>query len=212
MKRTIKFLVLFITFTIVQVGCSGKSEEQLVKESYENYKAALLNDKGDEAIKYVDSNTIKYYTDILNFTKKLDSTNIEILSIFDKVMILTIRQTISKEDILKFDGKSLLVYGIKSGMVEKNSFVNNSIGEVIIEDGVAKGQLISNGKKTSIFLHFSKEAGTWKVDLTSLFSMFENALKKSAKESGQEENKFIFSLFEMAYGKKPDSSIWKPIK
>ena len=211
MTRTINFFGLLVLLIAGQLAYGQKSEEKLVKKSFDNYKTAILIDKGDEAVKYVDSRTIKYYSDILELVKTADSTKIETLSILDKLMVFSIRHRTSKEDILSFDGKSLLVYAIKSGMVGKNSVANNSIGDVTIDNDFAKGQFIANGQKAPFYFHFYKEDGPWKIDLTSLFPVSTMAFKKMADDSGQNQNEYLFSLLEMITGKKPGTEIWKPI-
>jgi hypothetical protein len=210
---TTKIKILGVLFTLLtgQLTYGQKSEEKLVKKSFDNYKSAILNDKGEEAVNYVDSKTIKYYSDILELVKTADSAKVETLSILDKLMVFTIRHKTSKNDILSFDGKSLLVYAIKSGMDGKNSVANNSIGEVIIESDFAKGQIIVNGQKAPFYFHFYKEEGQWKIDLTSLFPVSAMAFKKMADESGENQNDYLFSLLEMITGKKPGTEIWQPI-
>jgi hypothetical protein len=210
MKQTLIVLTLLLIWTTSTYG--QKSEEKLVRKSFDNYKSAILNDKGEEAVKYVDSRTIKYYRDILELVKTADSAKVETLSILDKLMVFSIRHRTSRENVLSFDGKALLVYAIKSGMVGKNSVANNSIGDVTIDNSFAKGQFIANGNKAPFYFHFYKEADQWKIDLTSLFPVSTTAFKKMADESEQTENEYLFSLLEMITGNKPNSQIWQPVK
>jgi hypothetical protein len=210
MAKTISILVLLFSLTTF---CNGqKKEEKLVREAFDLYKSAILNDKGDEAVKYVDSRTIKYYSDVLELVKNADSTQVTSLSLLDKLMVFSIRHRTAKEDILSFDGKGLLVYAIKSGMVGKNSVVNNAVGEVIIDNDFAKGQFIVNGQKAPFYFHFYKESGQWKIDLTSIFSVSTIAIKKVVDDSGQNENEYLFSLLEMLTGKKPGQEIWEKVE
>lgn len=210
MKQTLIALTLLLIWTTSSYG--QKSEEKLVRKSFDNYKSAILNDKGAEAVKYVDSRTIKYYSDILELVKTADSAKVETLSILDKLMVFSIRHRTSREDVLSFDGKTLFVYAIKSGMVGKNSVANNSIGDVTIDYSFAKGQFIANGNKAPFYFHFYKEADQWKIDLTSLFTVSTTAFKKMADESEQTENEYLFSLLEMITGNKPNSQVWQPVK
>jgi len=208
--KAISILILFLVLT---TPCNGqKKEEKSVREAFDNYKSAILNDKGEEAVKLIDSRTIKYYGDMLELVKNADSAKVNSLSLLDKLMVFSIRHRASKEDILSFDGKGLLVYAIKSGMVGKNSVANNAIGEVTIDKDFAKGQCLAKGQKTPFYLHFYKEEGQWKIDLTSLFSVGTMAFKKMVEDSGQSENEYLFSLLEMLTGKKPGQEIWEKVK
>ncbi|HZI53544.1 MAG TPA: hypothetical protein VFD56_07575 [Chitinophagaceae bacterium] len=210
MKKILPVLTFFFALTISAFG--QKNEEELVRKAFDSYKSAILNDKGEEAVKFVDSRTIKYYTNVVDLVKNADSSKVETLSILDKLMVFSIRHRTSKEDILSFDGKTLLIYAIKSGMVGKNSVANNSIGEVTIDGNFAKGQFVVNGQKAPFYLHFYKEEQQWKMDLTSLFTVSTSAFKKMADDSGQNENEYLFDLLEIITGKKPGPGIWQPIK
>jgi hypothetical protein len=210
MTKTLNILLFFLVLT---TSCNGqRKEEKSVREAFDNYKSAILNDKGEEAVKYVDSRTIKYYSDILELVKNADSSQVNSLSLLDKLMVFSIRHRTPKEDILSFDGKGLLIYAIKSGMVGKNSVGNNSIGEVTIDNNFAKGQFIANGQKAPFYFHFYKEGDQWKIDLTSIFSVSTMAFKKMVEDSGQNENEYLFSLLEMLTGKKPGQEIWDKVK
>jgi len=210
MTREIKILGMTVLLFSAHLAYGQESEEKLVRKSFENYKFAILNDKGDEAVKYVDSRTIKYYSDILDLVKTADSSKVESLSILDKLMVLVVRHRTSREEIFKFDGKSLFVYAIKNRMVGI-SVASNTIGDVTIDQNFAKGELITKGEKTPYFFHFYKEEKIWKIDLTSLFPVAIMAFNKIADESGQAQNDFLLSLLEMTTGIKPGPEIWKPV-
>lgn len=61
-------------------------------------------------------------------------------------------------------------------------------------------------------IHFYKEEGTWKIDLTSLFPIGSMAFKKMQQESGMDENEYLFMLLEMLTGRKPGNEIWNTIE
>ncbi|SHH64086.1 hypothetical protein SAMN04488109_4775 [Chryseolinea serpens] len=208
-----KFFFFFIAlFLFVTAAIGQKKEVDAVKASFDNYKAAILNDQGEQAVKHIDGRTIKYYDNILEEVKMFDSAKVESLSLLDKMMVFSIRHRASKAEILSFDGSKLFVYAIQKGMVGKNSVVNSMIGEVTISGTFAKGQLVVNDKKVPIYFHFYKEQGQWKVDLTSIFPVASVAFKKAVDNSGQSEDDFLFSLLEMLTGKKPGPEIWVPTK
>lgn len=207
MKNKLKYFGILALLLIGQLIHGQSTEKELVIKSFENYKKAILNDNGDEAVKYVDSRTIKYYCEILYLVKTADSTKVETLSMLDKLLVFFVRHRISREDILSFDGKSLLVYVIKNGMVGKNGVSKYSIDDVTIIDKFSKGQFSANGKKAPFYLHFYKEDEQWKIDLTSLFPLSTMVFKMLVGETTE----LILSFLEMATGKKPNHEIWEPI-
>ncbi|MGH1383751.1 hypothetical protein [Kordia sp.] len=210
MSKHFSFLLIFV---FVLNSCSAqKKEEKLVLKSFENYKSAILNDKGEEAVKYVDSRTLKYYSEMLAKTKGADSLELNDLALMDKLMVLSIKHQATKSEILSLDAKGLLIYAIKKGMVGKNSVANNSIGYIEIDGNFAKGQCVVNGQKTPIYMHFYKEDDIWKIDLTSIFPPVVKAFKKIQEQSGLDVNEYLLSLLEMITGRKPGSEIWKKIE
>lgn len=209
MKKFVTIAAFLLTLTTRSLGQPG--EEKLVRQAFDDYKSSILNDKGDEALNYIDQKTIRYYTDILEVIKNADSAKVNSLSLIDKITVFSIRHRATKEEIIKMDGKGLFVYAIKKGMVGKNSVANNTIGDVTIDKNFAKGQLLVRGQKAPLYFHFYKEPGQWKLDLTSLFPVSNMAFKKMIEDSGENENDYLFTLLETLTGKKPGADIWKPL-
>lgn len=221
-------MVVLICFVLVSCGVqkqasvedlSAKTDaganslaEKKIQDCFKGYKSAILNDKGEKAVEFVDSRTIKYYSDILERTKNADSIAIEELNIMDKLMVFSIRHRTSKEDILSFDGRQLLVHAIQKGMVGKGSVANTEIGEVSVNEQFAKGQFVSNGTPAPIYFHFYEEDGAWKVDLTSIYPIAIQAFQQMVDESGEDENESLFSILEMVTGEKPNEQIWQTIE
>lgn len=202
----------YTLFCLSVVAIAQSKDVALVKQAFDNYKSAILNDKGEKAMEYVDSRTIKYYDYILEAAKNADSSKLNSLPLTDKITILTFRHRASREDIMSMDGKGLFVYAIKNGMVGKNSVSNNSIGEVTVDQDFAKGQLVVRGKAVPMFFHFYREQDQWKLDLTSLFPIANMTFKKMVEDSGEEENDYLFNLLEILTGKRPGPEIWQPMK
>lgn len=207
-----KKISLFVLSLVLLVSCTTKeNEEALVRESFNGYKSAILNDKGEEAVKYVDKRSIDYYADMLEKTKNADSAVVNSLNIMDKLMVLSIRHRASKEDILSFDGAGLLAYAINEGMVGKSSVVNNSIGNVTIDGDFATGQILVKGNQVPYSYHFYKYDDFWKVDLLSISHVSKTAFKQLQENSGMKENEYIFLLLEMVTGVKPGNEIWRTV-
>lgn len=207
-----QLLIFFGSLLLFPAVYGQSSEEALVKEAFNHYKSSILNEKGEEAVKYVNSKTIAYYDEILRKVKNADSAEVNALSVLDKLMIFSVRHRTSRTDILSFDGKALLVYAIKSGMVGKSSVINLSVGEIKTDGNYANGVVVTNGKATPLSFGFTKENGQWKIDLTSILPASAAAFEAMVKDSGQEENEFFFSILNILTGKTPGPEIWKPVR
>ncbi len=204
------FLVHFIVLIAV-LHAHAQHDSTLVKACFNGYKNAILTDKGPEAVSFVDSRTLKYYNDILQKTKTLDSIGVDKLPIMDKLTLLMLRHRATKDEIMQLDGRSLLVFAIERGMVGKNSVQQLSIGEVLIRDNAAEGQVLVGTSPTSLAFNFYKENGTWKLDITSVLTEGNTAMKKIIKDSEKPENEFLLMLIENATDKEPSKDIWKPL-
>lgn len=206
-RTTFLFLFLIPILTIAQ-----QTDEKNVKKTFDAHKSAILNGKGEEAVKQVDAKTITYYNDILQKVKTADSLQIDKASLMDKLMILMIRHRISKQEIMATNGRQLLVTAIKMGMVGKSSVINNEVGAVKVNGNFASANLLVRGQKTPLAFEFHKEHGAWKLDLTALFPAGEAAFRQMVKQSGKPENEYLLSLIQLTNDKVPGARVWEPTK
>ncbi|WP_294672046.1 hypothetical protein [uncultured Fluviicola sp.] len=210
MKKHILFLLflpLFGTSLLAQ-----NSEDTLIRAVFDKYRSDLLNDRGTEAVKEVDSKTIQYYSDILELTISADSSKVETLSIMDKMSVLIMRLKISKEELLTFSGKDLFIYSVDHGMVGKSGIAKNSIGQIIVNDNFASAPLGVKGAPTEVRFEFYKESGSWKINLTSIFPLAELVFEKLIKDSGKSENELLIPIIEAATNKRVSREVWQPLK
>lgn len=212
-NRMIKGIYIVMLIAVYpSIGIAQSQEENQVRHAFDKYKKAILNDRGAEAVACVDSSTILYYNRMLDLARHADSATIENAGLFDKFMVLAIRQRTSREEIMRLDGRGLLQFAIESGMVGKNSVAGNSIGAVEIDRHFAKGQLVTNGETTDVYFDFNKENGQWKIDITSVFEISEKVIREMYLQSGQSENEYLISLLEMVSGSKAGPEIWLPVE
>lgn len=207
-----KILVTLLFLSCSFLSRSQGTEEPKVRNAFESYKSAILNDRATDALNSVDSNTRAYYTTLLRHVKKSDSVTISSLPLLDKLSILMLRAVASKEEILEMKGTDAFLYAIENGMVGKNSVMNVSIGKVQINADFATGEFIHDGKPTDISFHFRKERGAWRVDLTSIFQVSTGAFKNMIKESGKSEHIFLFEILEELADHPITSEIWHPLE
>jgi len=205
-------IAIIIFLSLASVSCENISEEEIIKESFNNYKNAIINDNGKEAVKYVDSRTIKYYSRLLELTKTADSIQLEKSTIIEKFFVLGVRHTTPKDSIYKFTGETLFSYAIEKGFTGKDGAIQLYINQIDLDNNFAIVELKSKNATSDpgINIHYYKENGVWKADWTSFFIMVNVAFKKLIKSSGQEENVFIMNVLNEVYGKQ-NIDLWKPV-
>jgi hypothetical protein len=208
MKKILTGFWLLIAVTV----SAQSSDVRLVKKTFSNYKKSILEGNGAEAVKWVDSKTISYYDSILNLSIYGDSTTIQNLDIISKLTVLTLRHRIPVEEVLTMKGREFFIYSIDKGMIGKNSVKTIEIGEVKLEGNFAEGQMVANGQESPIYFQFNKEDGIWKLDITSVFAVSNEGLKKMIAGDGNTENEFVFKTLEILTGKPVMNTIWSPLK
>lgn len=189
-------------------------EDAKVKACFDGYKSAILDSNGKEAMKWVNTKTKNYYSDILDKVLNADSLAVEGLNIVDKVTVLRVRMALNIEEIKKMDGTSFFIYAIDKGMVGKNSVENVTMGDVTVTGAKAKGTFINKGQVAPFSFEFDKEKGNWKIDLTALFPMSNQGLAMMIESGGYDENDFIIRILGSLSdpGQKVGAHLWHPLK
>lgn len=211
-KLEMKRIVLFsLALALVACSCGKKQLKQdalAIEACFTQYKVAILNNNGQEAIKYIDKTTVDYYAEMVECAKTIKSTELQKLSFLDKLMVLSLRHRATAEQLNSFTGESVLVWAVEQGMIGKESVQNITIGKVDIEGLNAKGQFVNLGQATPFYYEFNKENDAWKIDLTSIFKVSEKALLQAARMQGMNSQEFIYYMLEMVTGEEVDPNIW----
>ncbi|WP_339706183.1 hypothetical protein [Algoriphagus aquimarinus] len=205
-----KPLLLVLTLFLTQFAF-GQQEKDLVRESFENYKSAVLENRGSDAPNFLSSRTLSYYDGIIHHAIKSDSATIDDLPFFDKFTVLLIRHYIPKEEIVTMDAKTFLKYSVEKDLFGKESYINSKIGEVKISGKFAQGKLRVNNKESTISYDFYKEDGEWKFDLLSVMKLSTGYIMDFIDSSDYTINEFIFAALLRLDGKEPKPTIWQPI-
>ncbi len=209
MKKT------FLTLATVALSAFisfGQTESDRVIQCFENYKKAILQGQGSEAIKYVDKTTVDYYGTELNLALSGDSATIDQLSLIDKLTVFIARHKMDPAVLKKMNGRDFFIYAVDKGMIGKNSVATTEVVNVSVDGNSASGQMSANGVKTPLAFNFKKEDNQWRVDLTSIFPQTNLALRKALTQQGMSDNDFIFKTLENLTGRAVTGKIWQPIK
>ncbi len=201
---------LFICF--LQISFSQSKDEEGVKNCFQSYKEAILTGEGKEAVKWVDSRTIEYYTMVLEKSISADSLEISAMPFMDKFMVLVVRYRIDYEELKEMDGKKFFIYAVNKEMVGKNSVMNVEVGEVKVEGKFAQASVVTKGVDAGFSFDFYKEKRKWKMDLTSIFKPTTRALKLALEGKEMSDEEFIIFSLELSGQKPVTSDLWRPLK
>ena len=206
MKRVLTIVALLFPFLVF-----AQNEANEVKKCFGFYRDAILQDRGGDAVNFVDSKTINYYNEVLQHVRNDDSVKLQHLSLFDRLMVLSVRHQLTKKELQGKNGKGLFTLSVQKGLISKASLQGTDLGEVNIDKVTARGQMLVNKQKTPVFMNFYKENNVWKMNLTSTFEQTTESIQRMLKRSKKSENEFLLVLLKSANNVEPTRNIWKPL-
>jgi hypothetical protein len=192
----------------------AKSQEEAsaVRQSFAAYKEAVLNDKGQEALAVITRNSRQYYGQMKQLALKAPEAEVRQLSTGNKMMVLFIRHRIPLNSLQGMTSENLFVHTVNQGWVGKSGVIKIDIGKVEISGKHAVAEIVHSGQPTPLRYRFAKEEDKWKMDLSSAMTMAEQSFKQMIKEEDMDEDEFIFTVIELASGKKVPEKIWQPLQ
>lgn len=188
-------------------------DQQAVRQTFNAYKYALLNDLGPEATDMVSEKTLRHYDQLRQYALASDATELKELTSFNRLVVLGIRHNVAPALLRKMQGKEIFAYGVKNQWVAKDSVAPFELGYINAYGNYASGEILHKSmstQTTSEFrLEFRKENDVWRINLLPLLERI--GRERSAQlNASQDENKAILTIIEQMSGRKVDASIWTP--
>lgn len=212
MNRSLILIVLLGLFFSTAGVAQNKKAQKLVHKSFAKYTKAIITEDGEEAVKYLDKNTILYYKDLLDLTIHADSVTLRNLDFLQRLAILSLRHNAPSELIVEMDAKALIVYSVNNGLLSKNSAKVTSLGSVYVKGDQAKAKMVVDGQELPFHVIFNKETdGAWRMDITSIFAAANWSFSKLLEGAEMDEDEIVETALKMMTGTKPAATIWQPI-
>jgi hypothetical protein len=192
-----------------RVDTDESFDQQAVRQNFNAYKYALLNDLGAEAADLVSEKTIRHYDQLRQSALTSDANEMKEFSSFQRLVVLAIRHNIPAPTLRKMQGRDIFAFGIKNQWVAKDSVAPFELGTINVYGNYASGEVLKSGQRSSQLLEFRKEDGAWRVNL---LPVLERVGKERSTQinSYPDENKAIVAILEQMSGKKVDPGIWTP--
>lgn len=189
----------------------SQPEEELVRRTFLAYKEAILQQRGQSAVSQVNKATLQYYARMKALAVDGLEKDVRQLRPMNKMMVLSLRHRVSADTLRAMTPEDVFIHGVNQGWIGKNSVLDSDIGQPRVFGNDASAEYVKGGKPTPLKYRFTKEDGRWKVDLTALTPIADQAMSMLIKQQGLDEDTFIVSLIESVSGKKVLSSIWQPL-
>jgi hypothetical protein len=214
--------ILINTLLIVSSSCFAQdSDNQKVIDVFFNYKKEIHEGNGLKAAEYLTNATLSYYNDMLIASLTMDSIKVQSLPIMDKYIVLATRHLIPASEVFKMQGIHLFDYLMSKGLSDKNSFLYNrasmqgvDLGDILVSEKKvgAIAQIVQCELLPVCMLRFDKENDIWKIDLPSYLKTAGVVINLKMRSLGLITDEYILQALEASSGKKPENTIWQPLK
>ena len=213
MKNTFGSLALvavLFTSNLSLLAQTSEPEEGLIRRAFLTYKEAILQQQGQSAVSLVNRATVQYYARMRTLALEGQEKEVRQLTPMNKIMVLSLRHRVPIGDLRAMTSEALFTYAVDQGWIGKNSVLDSDIGRLQVVGNDASAEYVKSGTPTPLTYRFTKEDGNWKVDLTALMPVADQAMSMLIKAKGLDEDTFIMDLLESVSGKKVVPSIWQP--
>ncbi|MCB1036767.1 MAG: hypothetical protein KDD47_23275 [Acidobacteria bacterium] len=175
------------------------------------YKAAIIENNGQEALKLVSRNTIEYFERTRDLALYGQPAEIQEHTLTDRLQIAHFRVRIPVETLKNFSAEQLFVYTAEHGWLGGNSISPVSLGELSLDGDSAEAGALVNGQPVPFKVHFHREDGAWKLDLVALLAVGDSALHQRAEQSAITGDDLILRILSGATGSEVTDSVWQPL-
>lgn len=208
--RSLALLALIFTFHLALFAQRSQSEDGLIRRAFLSYKEAILQQQGQSAVSLVNRATLQYYARMKTLALEGQEKEVRLLSPMNKIMVLSLRHRVPIDDLRGMTPEEVFTHAVNHGWIGKNSVLDSDIGQLQVFGNDASADYVKSGKPTPLKYRFTKEDGKWKIDLTALMPVADQAMNMLIKKESLDEDTFIISLIESVSGKKVLPSIWQP--
>ncbi|MDX9852179.1 MAG: hypothetical protein RBS81_00130 [Tenuifilaceae bacterium] len=204
--RNLSICLLVILF----FSCNSEEKnKELILETFLEYKKAVVDRRGVDALPYIDNSTVDYYQLTVERACNINSNELRKLSLIDKLLIITIRHKFRASEIKKLTGESLLVWAIDNGFISSAFVKDAGIQGIKINSDSAIANFTYMGHKLPNTCHFIKEDKIWKMKLTALFEYSDKSLKQIANSKNITHREFIFDMLRKTSDTEVNPEIWE---
>jgi|GEM_PF-5799597 len=206
-----KYILSLSLLLFTAINCMAQLTDANVRDCFDQYKAAIVQDRPDDAVQYLDASTVAYFEEIVALAQSASGSDLSAHSMVDQMMVLSVRSTTPKEIILADDSQAIMSYMVSSGLIGKKTIDKTTIGDVNLTGDKATAVLHTGGTSLGLALNFTQEKGLTKLGLSSLFPSLQQTMTALHRASGLQESAYVLFAMQTLLGIKADESAWEPI-
>jgi hypothetical protein len=207
--RSLRFLCLLLF--LAATGPLAAAPLDDVKQSFRDYKTAILTSNGDAAAEVVTRASREYFRKLADHALTLDRDGLHAIHLSDRIYTLLLRQSLERAELERMSGSDLVSLAVDEGWIGKNGASRLELGNYQVEGDAATGTILRpDGGETPFQIAFARENGRWLLDLAALMNLTRTAFEYSVQQSGLSEDEYVLLILEQGTGRKPGPAIWSP--
>ena len=194
------------------------NEEDIIKETFLAYQIALYEGNGTKAAEFLDQKTLNFYGKLGKMALESDSVKVSRLSFYNKLLVLYLRQTVPKSQLIRKATKPKKLYAtsFRREFIDFEALSNLELKIIKIrkkptgkEADVWMG---ARGTEEKFPMKFKFQNEGWKINYATIL----NSLNRSYRfqvNLGNElpEDELLIYLIEEVSGRPARSDIWLPV-
>ncbi len=194
-------------------------EEEVIKDTFTAYQIALFEGNGTKAAEFLDQKTLDFYGKLGGMALEADSARISRLSFYNKLMVLYLRQTMPKNQLIKGVTNPKKIYA----NTLKREFIDfETLSE--LELSIIKVRQKSSGKEADVWMgkadtkekfpvKFKFQNEGWKINFATILNTLNQSFRYQVNLGGElHEDELLIYLLEEVSGKTIRKDIWLPVK
>ncbi len=188
----------------------AKSASSEIKGAYDDFRTAIMKDRGEKAADLVTSATLDYFGLMREFALYGSAAQVVRQPLADQMQILTYRHEIEPDMLLAMTPRELLIYLVDNDLIDKTSVKKTDSGKITVQGPVATVGIRRKKKPTGVNFHFYREDGRWLIDFVEIIAMATPVLKRLSIEKNLPEQLVVTSYIAERSGRSVSIAVWVP--
>lgn len=162
-----------------------------MRAAFTTYTEAALGRDGAGVVAVTASPIFDFYERARQSALTATEDELAQQSLVERLTAYTLRAEVPVPALRDDSPQELVTTAVERGLVGDEGIRNVALGEVKVDGDEATGQLVAGGQATPLQARFLREDGVWKLDLTSLLEVSEDAFEAAAQQQGLDVEQLI---------------------
>jgi hypothetical protein len=129
----------------------------------------------------------------------------------ERLAVYTMRAVLDPSTLRAASSRDVVKSAFDKGLVGEKGLANLELGAIETDGDKASAEAISRGQKSTLRFQFTREDGTWKIDLRPLLELTDQAFAEAAKQRNMTPEQMVDQTLLAMYGPAKAAEVRKPL-